>query len=144
MRIAATLMLGFALWAPASATLGADERARLVLEISHIPSAEGALRIGVFCDEAAYRALRATRAIVAPVTGTTAQISIQDVPAGRCAVLVHHDRDGDGSLDLGPLGIPSEPTAVSNNARALFGPPSWRRAAFDVRGPESRHGLTFP
>jgi uncharacterized protein (DUF2141 family) len=44
-----------------------------------------------------------------------------------------HDRDANGKMNFNPLGMPLEPYGFSNNARAPFGPPSWRRAAFTVR-----------
>ena len=57
------------------------------------------------------------------------------VPPGTYAVAVHHDEDGDGEMDTGLFGIPSEPHGFSNNARGRFGPPSWRAAR--VRVPAS-------
>ncbi len=54
------------------------------------------------------------------------------VAPGRYAVRLYLDRDGDGKLDAGLMGIPTEPYAFSNDAPARFGPPPFAAAAFDV------------
>ena len=50
--------------------------------------------------------------------------------AGEYAVSVVYDKDGDGKLNTGFFGIPSEPVGFSNNAKATFGPPSFHDASF--------------
>jgi uncharacterized protein (DUF2141 family) len=55
-----------------------------------------------------------------------------DVPAGPAAVAVYQDLNGNGKMDANALGIPKEPTAVSNDARGKFGPPKYDAARFTV------------
>ena len=47
---------------------------------------------------------------------------------------VHHDADGDGAMERGLFGLPSEPYGISNGARRRFGPPRRRDAAFGHGG----------
>ncbi|MGK2924798.1 MAG: DUF2141 domain-containing protein [Lysobacterales bacterium] len=54
------------------------------------------------------------------------------VPTGEYAVVVVHDENGNGKLDNGFLGIGGEGYAFSNDARPLFGRPSFERAKFAV------------
>jgi uncharacterized protein (DUF2141 family) len=54
------------------------------------------------------------------------------VPTGEYAVVVVHDENGNGKLDNGFLGIGGESYAFSNDARPLFGRPSFERAKFAV------------
>ena len=61
--------------------------------------------------------------------------------AGRYALSVYQDLDGDGRLKSNFLGIPREPVAVSNNAPARFGPPRFADAAFAVSRPVERRQL---
>lgn len=93
----------------------------------------GALVIAVFDNEAAWKARKgpvrqATVAVTQPVVRTT----FADLPPGRYGIMAYHDRNGDGRLNTLPVGLPTEPYGFSNGARAAFGPPSWRAAAFEV------------
>ena len=56
---------------------------------------------------------------------------IDDLPFGRYAISAYHDENGNGELDTGLFGIPSEDYGFSNNARGGFGPPDFADAAFD-------------
>lgn len=67
-----------------------------------------------------------------PITDRRCEWEIKDLPAGDYAVVVVHDRNGNHDMDRNFLGIPREPYAFSNNARALFGAPSFQAAKFRV------------
>jgi uncharacterized protein (DUF2141 family) len=68
--------------------------------------------------------------IVVSNSGQQVQFSLQ-LPTNRpVAIAVFQDIDGDGKLTKSQLGIPSEPYGFSNNARGMFGPPSFKQAAF--------------
>ena len=54
----------------------------------------------------------------------------RDLPPGEYAVMAYHDRNGNGRLDTLPVGLPTEPYGFSNEARGVFGPPSWKAARF--------------
>jgi uncharacterized protein (DUF2141 family) len=54
------------------------------------------------------------------------------VPYGEYAIKLFHDEDGDDEIDTNFLGIPTESYGFSNNAKALFGPPSFEKAKFIV------------
>ncbi|MCB1810658.1 MAG: DUF2141 domain-containing protein [Candidatus Competibacteraceae bacterium] len=53
-----------------------------------------------------------------------------ELPAGTYAVTVIYDEDSNGELNTGLLGIPTELVGMSNNAKGLFGPPSFEKTAF--------------
>src|SRR5437764_9308992 len=57
----------------------------------------------------------------------------RNLPAGRYAVSVFHDENGNGKLDTNVVGMPTEPYGFSRDARALMGPPSFADAAFDLQ-----------
>lgn len=52
--------------------------------------------------------------------------------AGTYAVSVVYDEDLDGKLGTGLLGIPTELVGMSNNAKGVFGPPSFEKSAFPL------------
>jgi uncharacterized protein (DUF2141 family) len=105
------------------------------LEISKTEHNSGQLLVVLFTSEdgwpsnpdKAYRRLIAT-----PTTGTSVVV-IPDVPPGRYAAFVVHDEDSDMQCDLGSvIPMPKEPIAASRDARAMFGPPKFQDAVFDV------------
>lgn len=57
-------------------------------------------------------------------------IEFSDLPFGEYAIKAFHDENGNNDLDTNFLGIPKEEYGFSNNARAMFGPPSWDNAKF--------------
>ena len=66
----------------------------------------------------------------AKVTNGQASCGFNDLKPGVYAVAVFHDEDGDGEMDS-LLGIPTEGFGFSNNAKpGMFGPPSYKDAAF--------------
>jgi uncharacterized protein (DUF2141 family) len=70
----------------------------------------------------------------AKVVDGKATCSFKKLDPGVYAVAVFHDEDGDSEMDT-VLGIPTEGFGFSNNARpGMFGPPSFKEAAFRVSG----------
>jgi uncharacterized protein (DUF2141 family) len=66
----------------------------------------------------------------APITKTESRISFAPIPAGVYAVACFHDENGNNKYDLGLFGIPLEGSVASNDAKGLFGPPSFNDAKF--------------
>lgn len=56
----------------------------------------------------------------------------EQLTAGTYAVSVIYDEDKNGELNTGLLGIPSELVGMSNNAKGLFGPPSFEKTSFSL------------
>ncbi|MEE4660859.1 MAG: DUF2141 domain-containing protein [Halieaceae bacterium] len=67
------------------------------------------------------------------VSASTLSLTLHNMPAGRYAVRLFHDANGNGDLDSNALGIPTEGYGFSNNA-GKFGPASFEDAAVDVQG----------
>ncbi|MDH3210362.1 MAG: DUF2141 domain-containing protein [Burkholderiaceae bacterium] len=59
-------------------------------------------------------------------------LQLDKLKPGTYAVSVYYDQDGNGKLNTGLFGIPTELVGFSNNAEGLFGPPSFEKAAFSV------------
>ncbi|MFT4517814.1 MAG: hypothetical protein ACI9JM_000191 [Halioglobus sp.] len=49
---------------------------------------------------------------------------------GDYAATIFYDRNGSGKLDTNFIGVPKEPLALSNNAKAKFSPPKYSDAVF--------------
>lgn len=54
-----------------------------------------------------------------------------NVPAGKYAVAVCHDENGNNRLDSSSWGIPKEGTAVYKESDVKLGPPSFESSVFD-------------
>ncbi len=54
--------------------------------------------------------------------------------AGRYAVAVYHDENGNGKFDQGFFGIPLEGYGFSNGAMAIFRAPRFHEAAIELNG----------
>ncbi len=57
-----------------------------------------------------------------------------DLPNGFYAVKAFHDANNNQKLDTNLFGIPKEKWGVSNNLKAKFGPPDFKKMLFEVNG----------
>ena len=58
--------------------------------------------------------------------------TFEGLTAGTYAVSAIYDKNGNGKLDTGLFKIPKEPIGMSNDAKASFGPPSFKKASFTL------------
>jgi len=56
--------------------------------------------------------------------------TFRNLNTGTLAVSAIYDEDGNGELNTGFMGIPTELVGMSNNAKGMFGPPSFKKASF--------------
>lgn len=75
---------------------------------------------------------------VMPIKGDGgAQFIFRDLKAGTYSVSIVYDQNGDGNLNTGLFGIPSEPIGFSNNVKGVFGPPSFNETSFTLSKSET-------
>jgi uncharacterized protein (DUF2141 family) len=65
-----------------------------------------------------------------PVGGVSAAWSVDLEAAATYAVIIYHDLNGNGEIDMRRFGRPREPYGFSTNARGRFGPPSFDEVSF--------------
>jgi len=65
-----------------------------------------------------------------PIVNNQTQIEFDELPFGEYAIKAFHDEDANNDLNTNIFGIPTEDYGFSNNARSMFGPPSWEEAKF--------------
>ena len=115
--------------------------ATLTLTVTDIPEA-GTLNVAIFETaegfEAKHRGGAESRPGLVkgarhPVDVGTASLSFE-LPAGRYAIKLFVDLNGNGEVNTNFLGVPKEPFGFSNNAMGKFGPPSFDAAAFTFEG----------
>ena len=107
----------------------------LTVVIDKVTTAEGTLMVQIMASESEFKGETAAiasmlqRARVGEVT-----LSTSNLPSGEYAIRVMHDVNGNGELDSNFVGMPTEPWAMSNNAKGNFGPPTWKDVKFTLDG----------
>lgn len=106
----------------------------LTVAFRGVSQPRGVVLCAVFDSKAKYDAnTPPVRTLQLPAGEGDFSATFAGLPPGRYGVKAFHDRDGDGKMKFNPLGMPLEPYGFSNNARAPFGPPSWKAASFEVK-----------
>jgi uncharacterized protein (DUF2141 family) len=110
---------------------GAKKKGKLVVRFNGMNSNNGNVKIALCNSDSNYKDHRS------PFIGKTiaiknnyALIEFEDLPFGDYAIKAFHDEDSNDDLNTNILGIPIEDYGFSNNARGMFGPPSWEDAKF--------------
>ena len=115
---------------PAAADPAASD---LTFTLENVRSSEGKVVVALFASEADYKAkAQPVRTAIVPARTDRVEIAWTGLKPGAYAAVAYHDRDEDGRLNTLPIGLPTEPFAISRNAPVRFGPPTWRAAAFNV------------
>jgi len=92
---------------------------------------KGNIYVAIYNSEDTFLKKPLKGAIVA-IENRKATAKIEGLKKGVYAVSSFYDKNGNGKLDTNFLGIPKEPTAMSNNAKGSFGPPKYKDAKFTI------------
>ncbi len=109
-------------------------RATIILKVTGLRSEKGQVKIAVFNSPEKWLGEQPIYSTTINVDGQSVTWKIKDVPYGDYGVAVLDDENGNGKMDKNVLGMPLEPYGFSNNVRITFGPPSWDKAKFTVKG----------
>ncbi|MDP2833662.1 MAG: DUF2141 domain-containing protein [Pseudomonadota bacterium] len=119
----------------AAARAGAGD---LTVAVHDIRGGEGQIRLVLFDREEGFRKEdQARQKLALPAGAGTVNAVFPGLPAGRYAVMVYHDENGNGKLDLRFGMFPKEGYGLSTNPKPL-GPPKFKDAAFEVPDTDSR------
>lgn len=110
----------------------ASKPATLKIVIEGIEHSGGVIKLALFNTPEGFpgKMKKVYRRLESPIAGETVEFTIEMVPAGRYAVSVFHDENGNDSMETDVFGRPSEGYGFSNNAKGRFGPPSFEDASF--------------
>ena len=104
------------------------------IEVRGVSSPEGAIVVRLYDSKKKWlkdAAHETSVELVADDTGDVVNIPMS-VPPGDYAVHVYHDLDANGKMKANFIGIPKEPTGVSNDAKGKMGPPKFKDAVLTV------------
>jgi uncharacterized protein (DUF2141 family) len=110
---------------------GGAQAAGLDVIVADVRNDRGTVRVAV-CTEAEF--LQPTCAHIghAPARAGDVLVHIDGIPPGVWAAQAYHDENDNHVIDRNILGIPKEGLGFSNDARMMFGPPSFAAAAFQL------------
>ncbi len=115
--------------------------ATLTIVVSNVTEAEGSVMVAVLAGEQGFKEEQPpAAALMQPAQTGDMTFVASGLDDGEYAIQVMHDVNGNGELDSNFIGMPTEPWAMSNNARGNFGPPKWEDVKFTVSG-DTTHSL---
>lgn len=103
---------------------------KLTITVKNIKEHTGTLMIGVY-DEQHYMKTTAVGA-EAKADKDEVTVTVTLPAAGRYAVAIFQDKNGNGKLDTNFMGIPNEPFGFSNIKSFPMGTPKFKNAAIDI------------
>ena len=110
----------------------------LTVKLSGLKNSRGVIRLALFDSARTFSDRRmhiqgAVRTATVEINDKQAVWRASQLPFGDYAIRAFHDEDGKGRFKVNRLGIPQYEYGFSNNARALFGPPSFKAAKFELK-----------
>jgi len=103
----------------------------LTVNVDKIKAKNGNIKVCIITKKATYLK-GCDLEKVTPASDTRVTLVFTNLPEGKYAINVHHDEDGNGKVNQGLMGIPSEPYGFSNNPSTFFGPPDYEDCLFDL------------
>jgi uncharacterized protein (DUF2141 family) len=130
---AITFLLAVAACLPLLA--GESATTPLRVELTGLANADGHLYIAVYDSGETWlgeETVLERQVVIADAREGELVTTELDLPPGEYALSIFYDSNDNGELDTNFIGIPKEPIALSNNARARFGPPKYKDAVFTL------------
>lgn len=138
----AAVLLGLLLTSPELPAEG-PTTAPLTVNVQGLRNDRGRLAVALFASATGFpRRENAVRGQMVRIAGGRAAVTFHDLRPGVYAVAVLHDENDNEKMDFNFLGMPLEGYGFSNDAAALFGPPSFASAAFRLLPRPSRLSIS--
>lgn len=121
------------------------ETHRVTTTVHGIGHIDGGLCVALYDQPDGFPADRdlAMKFIQIPISGDPTTIDIDGLPDGTYALAVVHDENGNGKMDKSAIGMPTEGVGVSNGARSILGPPSFKKSSFEIDGADVELPITL-
>jgi len=109
---------------------GSDDP-ELTIRVSGAEPSEGRIHLAVFASRSDYLKVP-LKDLNRSVDEKGEAVFVLTLPKGQYSACAFYDKNDNGKLDKGFLGIPKELVAFSNQAKGLFGPPSYKATLFEL------------
>ena len=118
--------------------------AQLKISIANIKNDQGTILIALYNSKDDFPSTnKAYKEGKAGIKDKQAVFIFEGLPSGEYAVALFHDQNNNKKLDKSDLGLPNEPYGFSNDAKAMFGPPSFKKAKFSYNGNPTDISITI-
>lgn len=115
-----------------STILLAQSSCELVVKVENIKKVKGSLKIALYDHEDHFLSKEIASG-GKMIESNEIRFVFNGLGEGTYAISLFHDENDNDKLDSNFIGIPSEPYAFSNNAKGMFGPPSFEDCKFEVK-----------
>lgn len=105
----------------------------LLIKVDNIRLLKGKIKLALYDHEDRFLKTAVTWGDLAIVDHSLVY-SFKGLKQGIYAVSIFQDENENGKLDANFFGIPTEPYGFSNNAKGMFGPPSFKDCQFEIVG----------
>ena len=109
----------------------AQEKHSITIDFKGIQSNKGSIYVAIYNKEACFLK-KPIKGTIVKIEDKKASITLKDIPTGVYAVSAFHDTNNNKKMDTNFLGIPKEPTGMSNDATGFMGAPKYKDAKFKV------------
>lgn len=105
----------------------------IILQVENVNvKKSGDVSTGIFIEKNFLKIGQQTYNKAVSVTANTMEILYENIPAGEYAFVAFQDYDRNNKLKTNFIGFPKEPVGFSNNAKIVFGPPSFEDAKVKI------------
>ena len=109
--------------------------ADLTIIVNNVQQEDGQIMLGLFNGAEGFPKT-SSHGTSAPAkernTAGQVLLTVKGLAPGQYAASSYHDLDGNSKLSTNMMGMPTEPYGFFNNARGMFGPPTFKDAAILV------------
>lgn len=138
--IALATSFAFGISALAKPEAKPPSRTTLEVAVKGLRNGNGRVAVALFKNPKAFPDQKqALRGKIVGIAGKRARVRFEKLEPGHYALAVLHDENGNDEMDFNLLGMPLEGYGFSNDASAMFGPPSFEAARFSVGEDTARH-----
>jgi len=103
------------------------------IKVQDIESLEGSVYIGMYKTAQNFASTtQYVKSHNSNIVTKKVEHTFRDIPSGRYAIAVFHDKNKNGKLDKNFLGIPKEGYGFSNNPKVGFSQPTFQQASFEL------------
>lgn len=104
---------------------------QLTITVQNITEHTGVIKIGVYDEQNYMKSTVADAEVKANRDEVTATLTLPR--AGKYAVAIYQDKNGNNQLDVNFMGIPTEPFGFSNLQRYPMGTPKFKATALEMK-----------
>lgn len=109
------------------------QTSKIIVQVENVNIKKGGdLSTGIFVEDNFLKIGKQTYSKVSPVSASTMEIIYDNIPSGEYAFVAFQDVDRNDKLQTNFIGYPKEPVGFSNNAKIVFGPPSFSDAKVKI------------